>query len=86
MNLPHNNFVELFSNASLETCVARDTKGLYKQASAGEINNLIGVSATNPYEIPNDADLELKTDQKTVDQCVEQVIEYLKKRGWLAAG
>ena len=80
-----NNFIEVFSNASLETCVARDTKGLYKQASAGEINNLIGVSAANPYEIPDDADLELKTDQKTVDQCVEQVIEYLNNHGWLVA-
>ena len=48
--LPEGQFIEIHVNASLETCEARDPKGLYKKARAGEIKNFTGISA--PYEAP----------------------------------
>ncbi len=62
-------FVEIYVNTSLETCEARDVKGLYKKAKAGEIKNFTGINA--PYEEPinpnviikGDGDLEVSVNQ-----------------------
>lgn len=71
-------FLELFVNASLEACRTRDTKGLYKKAAAGEINNLIGFSPSNPYEAPTCPDIEIKTDELSLEDSVSAVLEILK--------
>ncbi|MEK7598940.1 MAG: sulfate adenylyltransferase [Patescibacteria group bacterium] len=73
-------FIELFVNAPFETCIERDAKGLYKKALAGEIENFIGISPSAPYEPPQNPDIEVKTDQLSVDQSAAQIIKFLKDK------
>ena len=74
-------FVEAYVDASLETCEGRDTKGLYAKARAGEIPEFTGISA--PYEVPEKPELVLDTNERTVEQSVEQLIGHLKDNGYL---
>lgn len=69
------NFNEVFVNASLETCEARDVKGLYKKVRAGEIKNFTGVDS--PFEAPNPADLEIVTDNETLEESVQKLFEFV---------
>lgn len=71
-------FLEVFINASLETVSARDVKGLYKRALAGELPNFTGVS--DPYEAPIAPDVEVATDAAGIDACVDQIIAALAAR------
>jgi bifunctional enzyme CysN/CysC len=73
-----NNFIEVFCNASLETCEERDTKGLYKKARIGKIKNFTGIS--DPYEAPKNPEIELKTDEESIEECVSKIIEYLEDK------
>ncbi len=75
-------FIEVFVDATLETCESRDVKGLYAKARAGEIPEFTGISA--PYEPPEKPELVLKTAESSVEQCVEQVLAYLESKGILA--
>lgn len=77
-NLFGKRFVEIYINCPLDLCVKRDTKGLYAKAEKGEIKNLIGVSRDNPYEVPLNPELEIRTDQFSLSQSVEKVLEYIK--------
>jgi adenylylsulfate kinase-like enzyme len=70
-------FVEIYVKASLETCVARDTKGLYAKAAKGKIKNFTGVSS--PYEEPDCPDLVLDTEKNSVSDCANMVLDYLEK-------
>ena len=72
------NFVEIFINTSLKECERRDVKGLYRKARTGEINNLTGVSA--PYESPETPDIEIKTEEKTVNEAVLDIIKFIKPK------
>ncbi|MCF1420919.1 MULTISPECIES: adenylyl-sulfate kinase [Mangrovimonas] len=69
------NFVEVYINTSVEECERRDVKGLYKKARAGEIKNMTGISA--PYEAPENPDIEIKTEQESVDEAVNRIIEFI---------
>lgn len=69
-------FIEIFVKASIETCEARDPKGLYKKAKSGEIKEFTGISA--PYEEPLNAEIILDADTQTIEEEVETVINYLK--------
>ena len=69
-------FIEIFVKASIETCEARDPKGLYKKAKSGEIKEFTGISA--PYEEPLNAEIILDADTQTIEEEVEMVINYLK--------
>ena len=69
-------FVEVYVNAPLAVCEARDPKGLYARARSHQIKDFTGVSA--PYEAPEGAELELATDQLTVAESVARIIEYLQ--------
>jgi len=69
------NFVEVFVDCSLEVAEERDPKGLYKKARAGEIKNFTGID--DPYEAPATPEIHLKTDEMTLQQEVEIVIDYL---------
>jgi adenylyl-sulfate kinase len=71
-------FIEVYVNAPLEVCAARDTKGLYAKAFAGELQHFTGVN--DPYEAPENPEITLCTDQETPAQSVEQVIHYLEAR------
>ncbi|MEE4218727.1 MAG: sulfate adenylyltransferase subunit CysN [Xanthomonadales bacterium] len=75
------NFIEAFVNTPIEVCEARDPKGLYKKARAGEIRQFTGVS--DVYEPPRQADIELPTEQLTVEDAADAVIAKLKERGFL---
>jgi adenylylsulfate kinase len=77
--LPQGQFVEIYVNASLETCEARDPKGLYKKARAGEIKGFTGID--DPYEAPENAELVLDADTKGIEELANEVIAYLKSNG-----
>ena len=68
-------FVEVFVDTPLEICEARDPKGLYKKARAGEISNFTGLDA--PYEVPENPEVHLETANISVDEAAAQVIRYL---------
>ena len=68
-------FVEIFCKCALEVCEKRDTKGLYKKARAGEIQEYTGISA--PYEEPENPEIVIETDRETIDAGVQKVVEYL---------
>lgn len=72
------NFVEIFVNTSLEECERRDVKGLYAKARKGEIQNFTGISA--PYEVPEDADLEIKTEETSIEEAVNSINLFLKTK------
>jgi len=76
--IPNGDFIEIYCKASLETCEARDVKGLYKRARAGEIKNYTGINS--PYEIPENADLIIDTEQETIEDSVSIIISFLKKK------
>jgi adenylylsulfate kinase len=76
--IPDGDFIEIYCKASLETCEARDIKGFYKRAKAGEIKNYTGINS--PYEVPENADLIIDTEQKTIDDSVSIIISFLKKK------
>lgn len=69
------NFVEVFVNAPLEVCEQRDTKGLYAKARKGEIKNFTGIDS--PFELPQHADVTVKTDEQSIDESVHQLLEYI---------
>lgn len=69
------NFVEVYVNAPVAICEQRDVKGLYKKARAGEIKDFTGISA--PFEAPEKPDVEVKTDQQSVEESVKIVLTYL---------
>ena len=69
-------FVEIFVDAPIETCKARDPKGLYKLAAQGKINNFTGISS--PYEPPQSPSIHLKTAKETERDSVSKVLEFLK--------
>lgn len=74
-------FRELYVNASLEACEERDPKGLYKRARAGQIPQFTGISS--PYEPPENPDLILDTTRLSVEQCVQELRNYLSVSGTL---
>ncbi|CAN5911803.1 adenylyl-sulfate kinase [soil metagenome] len=76
-------FVEVFANASLDSLVARDPKGLYKRALAGEIEHFTGV--TDPYEAPVAPDVEVRNDREAIEVSVATIISALRTRGLLPA-
>ncbi|XP_065194193.1 bifunctional 3'-phosphoadenosine 5'-phosphosulfate synthase-like [Sycon ciliatum] len=74
-------FIEVYMDTPLEECEQRDVKGLYKKARQGLIKGFTGIDSA--YEAPLEADVVLKTAEKSVEECVAQVVEHLRKRGIL---
>ena len=75
------NFIEVFCNCPLEVCERRDTKGLYEKARRGEIQNFTGIS--DPYEPPENPEIELRTDLETIEESTNKVIKYLEEKGFI---
>ena len=69
------NFIEVYINASLETCENRDIKGLYKKARKGEIKDFTGISA--PFEAPENPEIVINTSELSIDQSVQKVLDYI---------
>lgn len=74
-------FVEVFVDASVETCESRDVKGLYKLARKGAIPNFTGIS--DPYEKPLEPDIHIKTDESTLQESIAVVLEYLENEKYI---
>lgn len=81
--MPEGEFIEIFVDTPIAVAEARDPKGLYARARAGEIKNFTGVDS--PYEAPTAPDLHLYTEGAEPAALAEQVIAYLESHGRLAA-
>jgi adenylylsulfate kinase len=69
-------FIEVHVDCTLEEAEKRDPKGLYKKARAGEIKNFTGID--DPYEAPVDPEIHLQTDEMTLEQEVQIILDYLR--------
>ena len=69
-------FMEIFVDASVEACAARDPKGLYARARRGEIRNFTGIDS--PYERPERPDVRLDTEKLSPEECVELVVRHME--------
>ncbi len=72
---PEGEFIEIYINASINEVKKRDPKGLYKKAIKGNIPNFTGVNS--PYEVPENPEIEIKTEELSPDEAVTQIIEFL---------
>ncbi|MCD6351607.1 MAG: adenylyl-sulfate kinase, partial [Armatimonadetes bacterium] len=72
-------FVEVYVECPLEVCQERDPKGLYARAARGEINDIAGLH--QPYEEPVNPEIRLRTDQKTIEECVDEIMARLAELG-----
>ena len=70
-------FIEVYIECSPSVCEERDVKGMYKKARQNEIKDFIGVH-TN-YEIPDKPDLTVNTEINSLDQCVQEIFEFLPR-------
>ena len=68
-----NQFKEIFISTSLQECEQRDTKGLYKKARKGEVKDFTGIDS--PYEPPENPDVIIDTQDKSVSECVQLILE-----------
>ena len=78
-NLPK--FVEVYLNCSIEECIRRDPKGLYKKALAGEITNMTGIQ--DPYEEPSNPEVLLDTEHDSSQNNAAKIIGKLAKLGYI---
>jgi len=76
-------FFEVFVDCPVEVCEQRDPKGMYKKARQGIIKDFTGVSA--PYEVPENPEIHLRTDQLSVEECVQAVVRYFVERNYIPA-
>jgi len=72
-------FVEIYVKCPLEICERRDTKGLYEKARRGVVKQFTGID--DPYEEPEHPEIILETDKVDLEQCVEDVLNFLEARG-----
>jgi adenylylsulfate kinase len=76
--LAEGDFIEIFVDAPLEVCEARDPKGLYKKARLGEVKGFTGID--DPYEPPLKPEMVLDAGSKSAETLAEEVLAYLKSR------
>jgi 3'-phosphoadenosine 5'-phosphosulfate synthase len=76
-------FNEVYVSASLETCEARDVKGLYKKARAGEIKGFTGIS--DPYEAPENPEVNIDTGALSLEQCVNHMLRHMQENNILVS-
>ena len=74
--ISNEDFIEIYCKASIETCETRDVKGLYKRARAGEITNYTGIDS--PYEVPENPELTIDTDNQSLDGSVSTILKFLE--------
>lgn len=82
--VPHGDFLEIYCRCPLEICEARDVKGLYRRARAGEISYFTGISS--PYEEPEQPELVVDTGRLSLEQSVARVLDLLRERGVIGRG
>jgi adenylyl-sulfate kinase len=76
-------FIEVYCKCSLNVCIKRDVKGLYKKAIAGEIKNYTGID--DPYEEPLNPEVQLETDRETPEESVQRILQKLEILGYIPA-
>jgi len=81
-SLPAGDFIEIFVDAPLEVCEARDPKGLYKKARLGELKGFTGID--DPYEPPLRPELVLNAETKSAETLSDEVLAYLRSAGIIA--
>lgn len=74
-------YVEVYVNTPLETCIKRDTKGLYKKALNGEITDMTGLQ--DPYEEPVNPEVVIETERLTVEDSAGKILSILKELGYI---
>jgi adenylylsulfate kinase len=79
--LKEGEFIEVFIDTPIDICEQRDPKGLYKKARTGEIKDFTGIDST--YDIPTSPSIHVKTDEKSIEQCAAQIIEFLIVQGFI---
>ncbi|MCQ3928838.1 MAG: adenylyl-sulfate kinase [Chloroflexi bacterium] len=72
------NFIEVYVNAPLQTCIDRDVKGMYAKAIAGQIKNFTGID--DPYEAPHQPEIEVNTDRQSLQESIGAILGYLETR------
>ena len=77
----NNNYIEIYTKCSIETCEKRDVKGLYKKARQGQIKNFTGIDS--PYEPPTNPEITIDTEKQTLEQSVQTIIDYLKEKNYI---
>ena len=71
------NFVEVYMKTTVEACEQRDSKGHYARARSGEYKDFPGVDA--PYDVPDNPEITIEIDLTTMDDAVDQIMNYLRK-------
>ncbi|MFM8282070.1 MAG: adenylyl-sulfate kinase [Planctomycetaceae bacterium] len=79
--LPEGDFVEVFVSAPLAVCEARDPKGLYRKARAGELRGFTGID--DPYEEPLTPELTVDAAARPADELADDVVAWLERAGWM---
>ena len=74
-------FIEIWTKCSLETCIERDVKGLYKKALEGMIIDMNGVQ--DSYEEPINNEITVNTEHISIDNCAAKILHYLVMRNYL---
>lgn len=74
-------FIEVYARCSLEECMRRDVKGMYRKALRGEIKEFTGIS--DPYEEPEKPEILLQTDKETLEESAGIVLKRLEELGYL---
>jgi len=77
-------FWEIHVSCSLETCIERDPKGLYRKALAGGISDFTGINS--PYEAPLHPEMMLDTDKHSIEECVNRIINRLLEKKIITKG
>jgi len=72
-------FIEVYIKCSLTVCKKRDPKGLYKKAENGEIANFIGIARENPFQPPENPDIEIDAEISSPQKAIEQIESHLIK-------
>ncbi len=79
--LDKDQFLEVFIDTPISVCEQRDPKGLYKKARKGEIKNFTGIDSE--YEVPVSPDIHVKTENKSVEECADLIINQLQQFGYI---
>jgi bifunctional enzyme CysN/CysC len=74
-------FVEIYIDASLDLCISRDPKGLYKKAQNGEIKNFTGIDSS--YDIPQNPEIRINSDNTNANDAADQILSYLGQNNYL---
>jgi len=77
----NDNFIETYVKCALNVCEERDVKGMYKKARNNEIKGFTGID--DPYDVPKNPELTIETENETLENSVEKILNYLKTQGHL---